>query len=286
MPTRTPQPALVNPHTPFRVSPAALLESLRNNYHLIFVMTRKEVIGRYRGSFMGLAWSFFHPVMMLLVYTFVFSVVFKARWGVAEDQPRETFALVLFSGLILHGLIAEALNRAPSLILNNTNYVKKVLFPLEILPVVTVLTSLFHALVSLTVLLIAMVVLGNKLYWTVVFAPLILLPYLTLITGLAWMLASLGVYLRDVDHTMGVITTALLFLAPILYPLSMVPEQLQGVIFLNPISFIVEQLRAAILLGTPPNWQGLAAYSFVAAILAWLGFAWFQKTRKGFPDVL
>ncbi|MDF1594048.1 MAG: ABC transporter permease [Desulfobacterales bacterium] len=276
----------MNPHAAQPTSLAALAKSLWRHRQLIVQMTRRDVAGRYRGSVLGMAWSFFNPVFMLAVYTFVFSVVFKARWGVDVDEGKTQFAIVLFVGMIVHGLLAEVLNRAPGLILANTNYVKKVVFPLEILPVVSMGAALFHSLVSLVVLLAACVIFNGYLHWTAILTPLVLLPLIVLTLGLAWMLASLGVFLRDVGQTIIIITTVMLFLAPVFYPVSAVPEAVRVFIMANPLTFIIEQAREVLIWGRLPNWLGLGIYTLVATAFAWAGYAWFQKTRKGFADVL
>lgn len=249
-------------------------------------MTTREVVGRYKGSVMGLAWSFFNPVFMLTVYTFVFSVIFKSRWGVGGEESKTQFAVVLFVGMIVHSLFAEVLNRAPSLILGNVNYVKKVVFPIEILPVIAIGAALFHSLISLGVLLAAFVLFNGYLQWTVIFTPIIILPILILTLGLAWMLASLGVFLRDVGQTIGIITTVMLFLAPVFYPITALPEEMRPWLMANPLTFIIEQMREVLIWGHLPNWLGLGAYTLAATAIAWVGYAWFQKTRKGFADVL
>jgi lipopolysaccharide transport system permease protein len=223
---------------------------------------------------------------MLTVYTFVFSVIFKSRWGVGGDESKTQFAVVLFVGMIVHSLFAEVLNRAPSLILGNVNYVKKVVFPIEILPVIAMGAALFHSLISLCVLLAAFVLFNGYLQWTAIFTPIVILPMLILTLGLAWMLASLGVFLRDVGQTIGIITLVLMFLAPIFYPVAAVPEQFRGFIMANPLTFIIEQMREVLIWGHLPNWLGLGVYTLAATVIAWAGYAWFQKTRKGFADVL
>lgn len=276
----------INPHAAHPTSLVALGKSLWRNRQLIAQMTRREVAGRYKGSVMGLAWSFFNPVFMLAVYTFVFSVVFKARWGVGGDESKTQFAVVLFVGMIVHGLLAEVLNRAPGLILGNVNYVKKVVFPLEILPVISMGAALFHSLVSLSVLLIAFALFNGYLHWTAALAPLVLLPLVILTLGLAWMLASLGVFLRDVGQTIGIITTVMLFLAPVFFPITALPEEMRPWIMANPLTFIIEQAREVLIWGRLPNWTGLGIYTAAATAVAWAGYAWFQKTRKGFADVL
>ncbi len=276
----------INPHASPPTSLAALARSLWRNRQLIVQMTRREVAGRYKGSVMGLAWSFFNPVFMLAVYTFVFSVVFKARWGVGGEESKTQFAVVLFVGMIVHALFAEVLNRAPGLILGNVNYVKKVVFPLEILPVISMGAALFHSLVSLGVLLIAFALFNGYLHWTAMFTPLVLLPLVILTLGLAWMLASLGVFLRDVGQTIGLVTTVMLFLAPVFYPVTALPEEIRPWIMANPLTFIIEQAREVLIWGRLPNWFGLAIYTLAATVVAWAGYAWFQKTRRGFADVL
>ena len=276
----------INPHAAQPTSLMSLVQSLWRNRQLIVQMTKREVVGRYKGSVMGLAWSFFNPVFMLTVYTFVFSVVFKSRWGVGGEESKTQFAVVLFVGMIVHGLFAEVLNRAPSLILSNVNYVKKVVFPLEILPVIAIGAALFHSLISLSVLLIAFVLFNGYLHWTAVLAPLVVLPLVILTLGLAWMLASLGVFLRDVSQTIGIITTVMMFLAPVFYPVTALPEEMRPWIMANPLTFIIEQAREVLIWGHLPNWIGLELYTLVATLIAWSGYAWFQKTRKGFADVL
>lgn len=276
----------MNPHAEQSTSLPGLVRSLWHNRQLILQMTRREVVGRYKGSVMGLAWSFFNPVFMLAVYTFVFSVVFKSRWGVDTGESQGQFAVVLFVGMIVHGLFAEVLNRSPSLIISNVNYVKKVVFPLEILPVIAMGTALFHGLISVAVLLSAFALFNGYLPWTAVLAPLVLLPLVILTVGFAWMLASLGVFLRDVGQTIGIVTLVMMFLAPVFYPVTAVPEEFRSMIMVNPLTFIIEQARNVLVWGRMPDLTGLVVYLLVAAAVAWMGYVWFQKTRKGFADVL
>ena len=188
--------------------------------------------------------------------------------------------------MTVHGLLAEMLIRAPGLILGNVNYVKKVVFPLEILPVISLGATLFHSLINFLVLIIAFAVLNGYAPWTIIFAPLVLLPLAVFSLGLAWLLASLGVFIRDIGQTMGVIITVLLFTSPVFFPISSVPARFQPIMMANPLSFIIEQTRSVLIWGKVPNWQGLALYFLAAVLVAILGFTWFQKTRKGFADVL
>ena len=273
-----------NPHKAQPTSILALIKSLWRNRLLILQMTRREVIGRYKGSLIGLGWSFFNPIFMLVVYTFVFSVIFKSRWG--GDESRTLFALVLFVGLIVLNLFSEVVNRAPLLILSNVNYVKKVVFPLEILPVVAMGAGLFHALISLGVLLLAFFLFNGFIHWTVILAPLILLPLIILTLGISWVLAAIGVFLRDISQTITIVTTVLMFLSPVFYSVTSVPEDFRPFIMINPLTFIIEQAREVIIWGHYPDWLGLMTYTTIVIVIAWLGFALFQRVRKGFADVL
>lgn len=277
---------MINPHASHPTSLAALARNVWQHRDLISQMTRREVVGRYRGSIMGIAWSFFNPILMLVVYTFVFSVVFKSRWGTGPDESQTTFATVLFVGLIVFGLFTEMVNRAPALILSNVNYVKKVIFPLEILPVIALGAALFHALISLGVLLAAILLINGSVVWTAIFFPLIILPLLIATLGVAWFLASLGVFVRDVGQTVGILTTVLMFLSPLFYPVSSLPERFHIWLMLNPLTFVIEQSRAVMIFGKLPDWRGLGIYAGVSLLIAWAGYWWFQKTRKGFADVL
>jgi len=274
---------VINPHAAQPTSLVALAISLWRNRRLIFQMTQRDVVGRYKGSVMGLAWTFIIPIFMLTIYTFVFSEIFKSRWG---DDSKTQFALVLFVGIIILNLFSEVINRSPDLILSNVNYVKKVVFPIEILPVISMGAALFHSLISLIVMILGFVLLNGFLHWTVIFFPLVLLPLVILTMGLAWILASLGVFLRDVGQTVSVATTMLMFLSPVFYPITAVPERFRPFIMANPLTFIIEQARSVLISGYLPNWLGLGAYTLAATFIAWVGYAWFQKTRKGFADVL
>lgn len=269
----------------FSISPKEMAASLWRNRSLAKALVQREVVGRYRGSLMGILWSFFNPIFMLLIYTFVFSVVFKARWNAGSDSKTE-FSLVLFAGLIVFNLFAECFNRAPSLILSNVNYVKKVVFPLEILPWVALGSAMFHALISLGVWLFAYLIFFGMPHITVLLLPLIIFPLLLLIMGLSWGLASLGVYLRDVSQLTGIFSMMLMFLSPIFYPISALPEEYRHLLLLNPLTPAIEQVRSVLFWGKLPDVSMLLFYYLATGLIAWLGFFWFQKTRKGFSDVL
>jgi lipopolysaccharide transport system permease protein len=260
---------------------------LQGHGSLIVQMVRREVVGRYRGSLLGIFWSLLTPLFMLAVYTFVFGAVFKARWaGAGAETPPGEFAIILFAGLLVFQLFAEVVTRAPSLILANANYVKKVVFPLEILPPVALGSALCHAGVSLVVLFGFMLAVYGSIPLAALWLPAILAPYCLLILGLAWFLASLGVYYRDVNQFLGTVVTALMFLSPIFFPLSALPEWLRPWVALNPIAFPVEATRAILIFGEMPDAAVLAIYTFIGLLAASLGYVWFQKTRRGFADVL
>lgn len=266
-------------------SPTAIFGCLHTHRGLVWELVKRDFIGRYKGSIIGVAWSLFHPLLMLVTYTLVFSVAFKARWGVGEES-KVAFALVLFSGMIVHGLFAECLNRAPNLIVSHPNYVKKVIFPLEVLPWVALCSALLHFLVNFTLLMAFCIFSGISLKATLVFIPVIMLPILLITLGLTWLFASLGVYLRDIAQGMGVVTTVLLFLSPVLYPVSKLPENYQHLISLNPLTLPIEQLRGVMLFEQPINWGHWAISLLVGCFIVYLGFWWFQKSRRGFADVL
>ncbi|MEO8603831.1 MAG: ABC transporter permease [bacterium] len=272
-------------HPAHRRSPLAVLDSLWGNRQLVWQLTKREVLGRYRGSLFGLVWSLANPLLMLAVYTVVFGHVFAARWA-GEVDSTGGFALVLFAGLTVFNLFAECVTRAPGLVVGNPNYVKKVVFPLECLAWVTLGAALFHAAVSFAALLAATLVVRGGVPWTVVFLPVVLLPLLLLVLGLTWMLAALGVYVRDTSHVVGVLVSVLLFLSPVFFPASALPAPLRAAALLNPLAVVLESTRAVLVWGQAPDWPALAATTLAAGIVAWLGLLWFDRTRAGFADVL
>jgi lipopolysaccharide transport system permease protein len=276
----------VNPHAPQPISLISLAKSIIKNHQLILAMVKREVIGRYKGSVFGLAWSFFTPIVMLAIYTFVFSVVFQTRWIGGQSGDRTEFALNLFIGMIVYGVFSEVINKAPTLIISNANYVKKVIFPLEILCMVSIGAAYFHFMVSFFILATAFILINGWLNWTIIFIPFVLLPFVIITLGISWGIASLGVFMRSIGHSVGIFTTVLMFLSPIFYPIAAVPEKFQFWMLFNPSTFIIEQVRNTLISGQIPDWIGLSRYLSVALLILWLGYACFQKTRKGFADVL
>lgn len=278
---------LVDAHRPFPAGPASLFAGAWRERRLIAQLIRREVVGRYRGSIMGIAWSFLYPLLMLAVYTFVFSVVFEARWpGLVGEQSRIRFALLLFVGVIAHGLLAEVLSRAPSLVIGNANYVKKVVFPLETFGWSMVGSAVFHALVGLAILLGAMTLFERAPTLSALWLPVVLLPLCFVALGLAWLLASLGVFLRDIGQVTGVLSMVLMFLAPVFYPIAALPEAYRAWVYLNPITLPIEQSRIVLFAGDAPQALPLLQYYGLALLFMIFGYWWFQKTRRGFADVL
>jgi lipopolysaccharide transport system permease protein len=266
-------------------SPREIAASLWRNRALVAMLAKRDAVGRYRGSALGITWAFFHPLLMLAVYTFVFSGVFKTRWT-PDATSTSQYALVLFAGLLIFTLFAECLNRAPTLVLSNVNYVKKVAFPLEVLPWVAFAAAIFHFAVGLCVWFLFYVSVMGAPPVTALLLPVMLLPLALIILGLCWLLAGLGVYLRDVGQIVGITTSALIFLSPIFYPLTALPEQIRGYLYLNPLTPAVEFAREVLIWGNLPNWHAYGMFLGCGVVIAVLGFAFFQKTRKGFADVL
>lgn len=268
---------LVDPLSPYR--------ALFRHLALVVQMARRDVVGRYRGSFIGLLWSFFNPLLMLIIYTFVFGVIFKSRWS-GQVGGHFQFAIILFAGLNINSMFTECANRAPTLIVENTNFVKKVVFPLETLSWSAVGSALFHLLVSTLVLLIIEWLAIGPVPWTVVLFPVVVACFLPFVAGVVWLLASLGVFLRDFKQAIGVITTALMFLAPIMYPKEIIPAEFRNWMYLNPLTAIVEASRDVLVWGRQPAWGILGLYTILSVLFAWTAFAWFERSRKGFADVL
>lgn len=269
----------------FSISPFTLITSICRNRRLLFDLAVRDTIGRYKGSVLGIFWSLLIPLMMLAIYTFVFGQILKARWG-AATQSTGDYAIVLFAGLIVFNMFAECVSRAPALILANANFVTKIVFPLELLPCVNFLSALFHALVSTAVLLAFEIIQRGSVPFTAVLLPVVLLPFGLFILGFTWFLSATGVYLRDIGQTIGIFVTALMFMSPVFFPLSSLPVNFRPIAMLNPLTFPIEQARHVVVFGNDLDWVGWVLYTAVMTVVACLGFAWFQLTRKGFADVL
>lgn len=253
--------------------------------HLLWQLTRRDVAARYRGSSLGLFWAVLSPLILLAIYTFVFSVVFQARWG-QSSESKAFFALNLFAGMIVHGLLTETMARSCSIILQHSNYVKRVVFPLQLLPLTALLSALFHALISLLILILAAALMLDGLHWQLLGLPLMLLPLALYAAGLGWLLAALGTFIRDLGQIMPMLTTIMLFTAPVFYPVSALPERFQGWLTLNPLTTPIEMLRALLF---SQQWPDPAVYAqslLVAGCMLLLGRFLFNRLRPGFADAI
>ncbi len=252
---------------------------------LTFELARRDVLGRYRGASFGLVWSMLTPFLMLLVYTLAFGSVFQSRWPQAGAGGPD-YTMILFVGLIVHGFFSECLIRAPQLVVGNPSFVKRVVFPLEILPWPMLLSALFHALMNLAVFALLHAVRFGAPPATLVLFPLVLLPLALLCAGIGWLFGALGVYLRDIGQITGVLATAMLFLSSAVVPVESLPDTYRWAFELNPLSFIIDQARAVALWGRWPDWPGLGLYALGSLAFCYATYAWFRATRPGFGDVL
>jgi len=265
--------------------PLSMFLVIYQHTQLILRLAKRDVQARYKGSYLGLCWSLLSPLLMLTIYTFVFSVVFKSRWDTSSSTTGQ-FALLLFSGLIFFNIFAECVGRAPSLITENVAYVKKVVFPLEILPIVSLLSALFNAALAFLILIAFYPFVLGIPPWTIILTPLVLLPLVLITMGFSWFLASMGVFLRDLRQFIGIFITCLLFLSPLFYPLTAVPSALRRFYYLNPMTTILEQSKSVLFWNKLPNLIHLGLCLIFAWLACWLGFFWFMRTKKGFPDVI
>ena len=264
-----------------------MLATIWKHNELIKQLLRQEILKEYREALLGFLWAVLAPLFDLLIYTFVFSLLFKVRVSPPEGvNVVLPYGLVLLAGLMPHQILSQALSAAPNDIVKNTNYVKKVRFPLEVLPVVTLGVSMFHGLVGLGVLLVGVVIMTHVLPWTIILLPFAFVPLVLLTVGLCWLLASLGVYFRDLQNMVVVFLRLWFFATPIVYPVSRLPARIRPWIALNPLTFIVEATRDVLLWGRVFSWETLGIWTLVTALIAWLGYFWFIKTKQGFADVL
>jgi len=255
------------------------------NRFIVMSMARREVTGRYRGSMLGMLWSFVNPLLMLALYTFFFKFIFNAKWPDTGDTTAD-YAVMLFAGLIVHGMAAEIMSRSTGLIVGNVNLVKKVLFPLEVLPWVVLVSTLFHTAISFFVLICFILASGGALHWSLLLLPMVLLPMALLFLGAAWFLSALGVYLRDVEQVMGSVVTLLLFSSTVFFSIDSAPAAIRPILLFNPITEIINSVRKVVVYGVSPDWFNLSVYFLIAIIFLQCGYYFFRKTRDGFADVL
>ena len=268
------------------LNPVYLFRGLWTHRYLIFELTRREVSQQYQGSLFGTMWSVIVPLFMLLIYTFMFSIVFKSRWQGQAETPPGQFTVILFAGLLAFNLFSAVIGRAPGLIINNQNYVKKVVFPVEVLLVAVVGANIFTSLINVVLVLIGNLLIMHTISATLVFLPIVYLPLIFLCLGLGWILASLGVYIRDINQVVAILITALFFLTPIFYSIEIMPPVYQTILLLNPLTTILIGFRQTLLWNELPFTPIWFLVTLVTAVLAQLGYAWFMKSKKGFADVL
>ncbi|MGQ3027539.1 MAG: ABC transporter permease [Ferrovibrionaceae bacterium] len=269
-----------------RLAPSEVVAVLWRDRSLVSRLVRREIAARYTGTLFGAAWTVVTPLIMLAIYTFMFGVIFPVRWTVPEQAGTGHFALILFTGLILFNFFAECVTRSPGLVLENVAYVKKVVFPLEIMPWVAALQAGFNALIAFAVLLLAHLWLVGLPPLSALAVPLTVLPLVLITLGLTWILASLGVFLRDIKQLVALLTTGLMFLTPIFYPSSAIPPDYLWAVDLNPIAPAIEATRDCLIFGKWPDWLALVRHLVVGYAVAWIGLVWFLKTKKGFADVI
>lgn len=251
---------------------------------LIFTFAKRELLGRYKGSALGIAWAVLTPVVMIAIFTFIFAGIFGARFN--PNQSHWDYALYLFCGLLPWSMFQESVQHSATTIVTNSNLVKRVVFPLETLPAAQVFAALGNQLFATVALLLATIIIRQRLELTALWLPILLIPQLLFALGAAWLIASLGVYLRDIAQGMTLLLMAWMYLTPIIYPESIVPERFRTFIDLNPFTSLVRNYRHIFLDGHAPDWRGLAYFTTISTIVFIFGYWWFARTRRGFADVV
>lgn len=263
--------------------PAGPLRDLATHRNLLRTLVSRDIASRYQGSSFGAAWSIANPLLMFCAYWFFLGVVLKSRW---LGTPSEQYPVVLFAGLIVHQFFAEVLGRASGLVIAHASYVSKVVFPIEVLPWMTVATAAFHLAINCLILLAGQWIIVGAVPLTWLWLPLVLLPLLPMAVGFSWIVSSLGVYLRDMAQVVPLLVMMLMFLSPVFYSAEMVPPRFRGVLWLSPLTEVIEQSRRVIVGGLPPDATSLLVYALASVVVMTAGYWWFRRTRKGFADVL
>ena len=274
---------MISAHTARRAVWRPLLE-LPGRIELILSFARRELLARYKGSVLGVVWALLTPAVMIAIFTFIFAVIFGARFG--GSVSHWDYALYLFCGLLPWTMFQETAQQSASAIVTRANLVKRVVFPLETLPVAQALAALGHQLFGTVALLIFIVVIRQELHITLLWLPVLIIPQLLLTVGAAWLIASLGVFVRDITQGISLLMTAWMFLTPIVYPESMVPSRFRTLIEINPFTSLVRSYRLVMLEGAAPDWSGLAYFIVWAIVIFFFGYWWFARTRKNFADVI
>jgi lipopolysaccharide transport system permease protein len=287
--SHSPQMRLMSQGVPLAtlLSPVYLAATLLAQRGLLVQFVQRELLARNRGSSLGIFWTLLQPLLMLCVYTFVFAVVWKARWGSDENESNVIFASSVFCGLIVFDIFGSTVGAAPTLIINNANFVKKVIFPLELLPLAQLGAALCTSLISIIILVSGNAIFGTGLWMTVLLLPLILLPVIMFSAGVAWIISALGVFLRDLKQIVaGLLLPVLFFVTPVFYPSSRVPEAFAWILAVNPLAPMVENVRRVTLQGVGPDWPGFFATLLIGYVTFQAGYAFFAKSKRGFADVI
>lgn len=262
------------------------IELLKKHRVLAWRLALRGLYGRYKGSMFGLVWTLITPLCMLAIYTFIFSVVFQARWGHGLGDSKTAFAIVLVCGLTVYQIFSDAVGSSVQLIVNNPNYVKKVVFPLEVLPLSNYITCLLLNLGWFIIAIAGVLIFLNRICITALALPLLLLPLSLFTLGISWLTASLGVFIRDLGHFINIVLRMLLFLTPIFYEADRIPYPVRYIIYINPLAVFAEQSRRILVYNQWPQWPQLAILFVFSVVVCQLGYLWFVRTKKGFADVL
>jgi lipopolysaccharide transport system permease protein len=260
------------------------LWQLPSRADLIKSFAKRELLGRYKGSALGIAWAVLTPVVMIAIFTFIFAGIFGARFGTSDSHW--DYALYLFCALLPWSMFQESVQQSANTIVVHSNLVKRVVFPLETLPAAHVFAALGNQLFATIALLVATIIVRQRLDLTVLWLPALLIPQLLFALGAAWLVASLGVFLRDITQGITLLLMAWMYLTPIIYPESIVPERFRALINFNPFTSLVRSYRRIFLDGAAPDWRGLVYFTALAFILFLFGYWWFARTRKSFADVI
>ena len=251
---------------------------------LIFSFAKRELLGRYKGSVLGLAWAVLTPVVMIAIFTIIFAGMFGARFGASDSHW--DYAIYLFCGLLPWSMFQDSVQQSAHTIVSHSNLVKRVVFPLETLPAAQVLAALCNQLFATIALLVATLIIRQRFELTAFWLPVLLVPQLLFALGSAWLIASLGVFLRDITQGITLLLMAWMYLTPIIYPEAIVPERFTTFISINPFTSLVRSYRHIFLEGAAPDWSGMAYFSAFAVVIFVFGYWWFARTRKNFADVV
>jgi lipopolysaccharide transport system permease protein len=266
----------------FTANPIRIIADIYRHRYLLSQLIKRDVLLRYRGALFGVLWIFLSPLIMLAIFAFIFGQIFEARWP--QSESGFPFWLILYSGLIAFNLFSESISRAPSSVRNHPNFVKKIIFPVSILPIVPIGSALVHGLFNFLILCAALALAG-RLNFGIILFPMLLSPLVLFALALSWLLASWGVFIKDMTQIVPVFVQMLLFLSPVLYPVSAVPKEFRTIYQCNPLSVVIEATRSAIF-GQPVDfgaWTIALGFSMIAVVL---GYSFFQHSRDEFADAL